>query len=158
MIGKLFINDKDAWTTWGVFLADGSYEKLLLPAPMKDYSSNKFRSQSGKQVFVFNPRFDERDVQIEFNVSASNRIEYLQRFGEFITELSSGLIVLKVIELNKEYKFLYVSSIGLSYYERLGKLAVRFNEPGNSVEPIFEVLATEDFQFLLTEDGKTIII
>jgi hypothetical protein len=129
MTGQLYINDKDAWCTWGVYLADGSYQKLLLPPPMKAYTENNFRSHPVKQVFIVNPQPDERDVQIEFCLKANCRADYLRKYEDFVREISFGFVKFQVTEINKGYMFLYQSAVSLSYFKRLGRLLVRFNEP-----------------------------
>lgn len=157
MTGQLFINDKDAWITWGVFLEDGSEAKLLLPPPMKEYTSNNFRSQDGKQVFIVNPKKDERDISLVFCISAITKEKYLLIYDDFVSELTSGLVKLRVQSIDKELNLTVSSFLDLSYYERVGKLSVRFNE-SFSVPVVFDALATEGTDLILTEDGKTILI
>ncbi len=129
MIGELFINDKDAFVTWGVFLEDRSEEKLLKPANNKEYASNKARSQPGKQVFISNPQPEDRDVLLVLCFSAVSREDFLTKYRACLNELNSGLIKFRVPSLGEEYKFTCDGFQELSYYERIGKLSVRFNEP-----------------------------
>jgi len=161
MKGELFINGKDAWLNWKVRLIENSYENLLKPPPMKEYSSNKFRSQPGKQVFILNPRIDERQVIVMFGITCNTRSEYLNTYEAFISEINDGVVEMNVVPINKTYK-LYIEdyqSLSMGTSICAGKLSVRFNESHfDPVNPIFEVLATETLDFILTEDGKTIII
>lgn len=129
MIGDLYINDKDAWLTWGVFLEDNSESKLLLPANPKAYASNNLRNQAGKQVFVSNPQPDERDVLLVFCISAKSKADYLTKYNAFLAEIYNGWINFKVTSLKTTYRFTVSSFQDLSYFDRLGKLSVRFNEP-----------------------------
>lgn len=126
---SLYINDKNAYTEWGIFLEDGSEGKLLLPSPMKAYAENNLRSHPGKQVFVDNPQPDDRDVNLTFCITAKNKAEYLLRHEAFINELQSGVIKLKHTGLNKTFRLIMTNSISFDYYDRLGRLAVRFSEP-----------------------------
>ena len=64
--GQLFINEKDAWLTWGAFMVSDSLDNLLLPPSPKPYTENNFRSQDGKQVFIVNTKKDARDIEVEF--------------------------------------------------------------------------------------------
>ena len=66
MTGDLFINTKDAWTTWGVFLEDGSEDKLLQAAPMKDYSAISQGRKMANRSLATTPKVDERNVTVVF--------------------------------------------------------------------------------------------
>lgn len=131
MIGILYINDKDAWATWKVGLLKGSYSNLLLPAPQKEFSSNNLRNQDGKQVFVSNPRIDERMVQLMFGIDCSSYDDYLLKYESFLTELRKGVILLRVPRLKTVYKLILISFIELNVGSKLqnGTISVRFNEP-----------------------------
>ena len=128
MTGDLFINTKDAWTTWGVFLEDGSEDKLLQAAPMKDYISNKSRQDHGKQVLATTPRVDERNVTVVF-CFAKSATDFITRYKSFITELYLGTMVLQVVRLGITFNLKYISSATLSSMTTLGKVAVTFCEP-----------------------------
>lgn len=129
MIGQLYINDKDAFSTWGACLEQGSENTLQLPAPNKEYVSNKARSQHGKQVSRKLPRKDERDVILYFCISASTRDQFLVIYKSLIDELDSGMTTMKVTRLKQVYKFDAISYQELSFYDNIGRFAVKFNEP-----------------------------
>lgn len=129
MIGQLYINDKDAFTTWGVVLDEGSFAKLLTPAANKEYASNQKRSQHGKQVFRTMPRKEDRDVIITFAIAANSEDDFISKYEIFINEIDSGLILLRVPSLKKVFKLDAKSYQELSYYGYIGKIAVNFNEP-----------------------------
>ena len=48
--GQLYINGKDAYITWGIFLDETALSALMTPAPNKEFISNKYRSKDGKSV------------------------------------------------------------------------------------------------------------
>jgi hypothetical protein len=129
MIGQLYINDKDVFATWGAYLEDGSENALLLPAPNKEYASNKARSQHGKQVFRSSPRKDERDIILYFCLAASTRDEFLTKYEAFTEELDTGMVTMRVPSLKKVYKLDAISYQDLGFYDCTGKFAVKFNEP-----------------------------
>ena len=60
--GQLYINGKDAYLTWGIFLDETALSALMTPAPNKEFISNKYRSKDGKSVIKHNPRLDEREI------------------------------------------------------------------------------------------------
>lgn len=138
MIGQLYINNKDAFGTWGAFLENGSEAKFLNPPANKEYASNDARSQHGKQVFVNNPRMSDRDITIVLGISASSRDDFLTKYRGLVNELNSGLIEVKVMSLKEGYKLTCISYTELSYYDRIGKLSVKFNEPNPNNRIIIE--------------------
>jgi len=128
MTGDLFINTKDAWTTWGVFLEHGSEDKLLQAAPMKDYISNKSRQEDGKQVLATSSQVDERNVTVVF-CFAKAPTNFLTRYKSFVTEMYLGNITMQVVSLGITFNLKYLSSASLSSLTTLGKVAVTFCEP-----------------------------
>ena len=55
MTGQLYINEKDAWTTWGVRMDDGFLDAIDAPLPMKDYIENESRLEHGKHMITTKP-------------------------------------------------------------------------------------------------------
>ena len=154
--GQLYINDRDAWLTWGVYLVGDSIDNLLLPAAPKPYTENNFRSQHGKQMFIVNPKKEAREVSVEFCIQADTRANYLTAYEAFVEALT-GLVVFRLPEFNKEYSLVVSGFLNLGYYGKFGKLSVRFTEPF-SAPVIFNALAAENGSLILTEDNKTILI
>lgn len=157
---QLYINGKDAWVTWGVYLEEGSERALLLPAGNKEFISNKNRSEHGKRVLVDNPRLDERDVQLVFCILAASEDEFLDKYDAFVGELNSGWVQLKVIKVKKVYELTTSGFLDLGYYDQMGKLSVRFNEPNpddRSIIRFYTVLVTNNGKILQTENEKIII-
>jgi hypothetical protein len=50
MEGEFYINDKDAYTTWGISMDTSSLSALMTPPPMKEFIENKSRLENGKRV------------------------------------------------------------------------------------------------------------
>jgi hypothetical protein len=147
MTGDLFIDGIDAWKQWGVFLEDGSIDKLLLPPPAKLHIENKSRSFAGKQVLKKNPQYDERDVTLVFCFASDNKVPFFEghafpnfntRLAAFMYYILEGNVIddklyplsIGVAEIDTVYNVNYVSSVELSSIDnKLGKIAIRFNEP-----------------------------
>jgi len=157
-VGQLFINNKDAWLTWGAFLVSDSLDNLLLPPSPKAYTENDFRSQDGNQVFIVNSKKAARDVQVEFCLSATTPTAYLTAYKSFVNELSNGMVTMRIPLIGTEFRLTVSSYLSLGYYGRFGKLAIRFNEP-YSVPIVAAVLSTENTSnVVIAENGQTIII
>ena len=131
MTGDLFINNQDAYTTWGVNMGEDFLESFLTPSPMKAYIENKSRLENGKQVDTTNAKVDERDVQVTITLEGSSQADYLSKYESFVTELYKGPILMKVPALKKVYHLTYDSSptkMG-NYGLCFGKFTLKFNEP-----------------------------
>lgn len=136
MTDKLYINGVDAWTQWGVFLEEGSYERLLRGAPMKSPIENKSALQHGKDVYLTSRKVDERDVQVVFCFKKST--DFLTKYKSFIETIQAGKVIegetypleLGVKDLGIVYKLVYSECVDMSGMGLIaGKVAVRFNEP-----------------------------
>lgn len=135
MIGELLINNKDAYTTWGITLEEGSFAKLLKPAEVKDYATNNIRSQPGQQVFVKNIQPKERDFFLVFWITSNSNERYLELYRSFLREFDKGIIKLDVPALKEGYYLRYNGCQEIGYHGRIGKVAIRFVEdnPRNRV-------------------------
>lgn len=132
MLGELYINDKDAWSTWKARLVDDSLDNLESSASMKSYVTNNARSQDGAQIFISNPRIDMRSVILTFAIICESRLDYLSKKRDLEMELRKGLTLFKVVPLSLIFKLhldenstmTLLSGTGL----RDGKFTIRFTE------------------------------
>ena len=88
MEGEFYINDKDAYTTWGISMDTSSLSALMTPPPMKEFIENKSRLENGKRVITSNPRVDERNITLTFNLTAKSEDQFFVRYNSFCEELS----------------------------------------------------------------------
>ena len=119
MTGQLFINDMDAYTTWGAVMDEGCFEELLKPTTPKPFVENDFRSIAGKQVLPKNPQPQAREIKLYISLKCNNLSTYLTNYKAFFGELAAGLIVdevatgkvkLYVPALSTTYKLIYNGS------------------------------------------------
>lgn len=142
--GELFINGKDAYITFGIFLGSERKRKLdnqsalLTPPPAKKHTTVAYRERGGEEVDVSEVRFEARDLSLRFAMLASNEQDFLSKYQAFVDVLKSGMIDLRVSALGKTYKLYYLScpNAGLVLKTRLrttGRIAalwtVKFREP-----------------------------
>lgn len=129
-MGDFLINSVSGWTTWKARLVDESYDNLLLPAPRKEAIETKSANANGKQV-TCSDYFDERTVNLIFDLECSSFSDYKTKYAAFVTALNNKVILLTVSDLGLVYKLKaddftnLVTGSGI----RDGKLTVRFNEP-----------------------------
>lgn len=94
--GQLYINGNDAYLTWGIFLDETALSALMTPAPNKEFISNKYRSKDGKSVIKHNPRLDEREITLPFNMTAKDSDTFLTNYARFCEEvLAKGELVIR---------------------------------------------------------------
>lgn len=131
MIGELFINEKDAYTTWGISMDDTSLSALMTPAPNKVMIENKSRLEHGKRIIISNPRKDERNLTLQINLTAPDKDTFFARYYSFCNELDAGVLDIRTkYQLNVVYHTVYLSCNQFSQFMRgIGKFALKLNEP-----------------------------
>lgn len=130
--GELFINDKDAFKQWGLFINDKSLSTLIEPEPLKEPLTNKTTVTNGKQVRrELQPKVDERDVTLTFQIYALSRYDLFAKLIALKTELKKRRCELRTrYEPNVIYRLDYKSCTQYkSHHNRLATFSVRFNEP-----------------------------
>lgn len=129
----LIINNRNAFTEWGVRLGDGFLDAIGAPAPMKDFIENKSRLEHGKRVIINNPKLDERDVTLTFTIQGNSQADYQAKKSAFQNELYKGALTIQIPSNGSEIYHLIYTGKSISYAQSLdrtfGKLTVKFNEP-----------------------------
>ena len=129
---ELYINGRDAFTTWGVFLNDKSLSALMEPEPLKDPVSNKSTTTDGKQVRrELKPKVDERDITLAVQIFALNRYDLFRKLLSFKTELKKRRCEFRTCyEPDVTYRLDYKSgSQYKSHHRGLATFSLKMNEP-----------------------------
>lgn len=133
MTGDLFINNKDAWTTWGIRMGDGFLDAIDGFNEIKEYIENESRLEHGKRVITENVKIASRQITLQFTIESNSESDYRSKKKAFQTELEKGAINIKVPALGSEvYKLIYLGksiSYGLSPDRCFGKVSSKFEEP-----------------------------
>lgn len=134
MNGELYINGVDAWSNYGVALANESLSALMIPPALKSYVTNESANLNGKIVAdapIALPKVASRDVQVTVYLHASSQQQFLTRYNAFVSVLQGGIVTLRTkYQPTVLYKLTYTSCNQFSQFNgRLAKLVVRFNEP-----------------------------
>lgn len=133
MTGELFINSKDAWTTWGVNMDDGFLDALDAPLQMKDYIENESRLEHGKRMITNSPKVASRDITLGFTITGINETDYRSKKKAFETELQKGAFTLNVPKLSTDvFNLVYAGksvSYGLSLNRCFGHFSMKVTEP-----------------------------
>lgn len=133
MTGDLFINGKDAFSTWGVRMGDSFLDAIDGFNQMKDYIENESRLEHGKRVITDNAKVDSREITLQFTIEGDSESDYRTKKKSFQAELEKGAVNIKIPVLGSEmYKLVYLGksiSYGLSLDRRFGKVSSKFEEP-----------------------------
>lgn len=133
--GQLYINGEDAYLTWGIFLDETALSTLMTPAPNKEFISNKYRSKDGKTVIKHNPRLDEREITLPFNMTAKDSDTFMTNYARFCEDvLAKGELVIRTqFQPNVWYRFIYLSCTQFSQFiQEMAKFSLKLNEPDPS--------------------------
>ncbi len=121
MNGKLYIDGKDAYSEYGVFVEQGGYAQLVQMPSFKTTESTDWPELDGEEVDLTDPKLDTRTLQVQFCITD---IRYAE---DLFDELSSGAYhTFLFTELDKTYKLRMTQNGSFSACIKLGKLALTF--------------------------------
>ena len=66
MRGRLYIDSKDAYAEYGVFLTDQGLNEMIAYAPLKAVNFNDWQEQDGIEADLSNPVLDTKDGTMKF--------------------------------------------------------------------------------------------
>lgn len=117
--GLFFINDLDAYNTYGVFLSEENsgdmenYNSLMRPAESKGHTCVDFREQDGeKYPEKLVTSLKARDIELRFTLEADDKTDFFARRKAFITALRTGTdgwLTLRLADIGQSFKVFYVS-------------------------------------------------
>lgn len=108
MKGDLYIDGKDAYTEYGVYILDGGYTELIAMPQLKTITTNDWQEEDGVEADLSSPVLNTRDLQLK--VAADN---HSNRYFTLIERLSDG-----------SYHTFDVRNIGRVYTLRLVSVSV----------------------------------
>ena len=133
MTGELYINGKDAWTTWGVNMGNGFMDALDAPLEMKAYIEDESRMENGKRVVTGSQTVASRDITLAFTIKGNSENDYRTKKKAFLTELQKGMFTINVPVLgNESYKMIYTGknvSYGMNIARTFGHFTMKVTEP-----------------------------
>lgn len=131
MEGEFYINDKDAYTTWGISMDTSSLSALMTPPPMKEFIENKSRLENGKRVITSDSKIDERNITLTFNLTAKSEDQFFVRYNSFCEELATGVLHIRSkYQPNVVYKTIYLSCNQFTQFMRgIASFSLKLVEP-----------------------------
>lgn len=145
MNGLLYINERDVWIDFGVWLAEEkegdtkNYSALQKPPAVKSHVAVSFREQDGEKLpEKLVQRWEPRDISLKFAVAAADEASFAARRDAFISFLKKGIdgwLDMRVPELGKTYRIHYKDCSDFECLEDIGGgmvaalFTVKFREP-----------------------------
>ena len=128
--GQLYINGDDAYTTYGVSLADGAKAVLMQPVALKERVTNSSRLEHGKRYINLGLKKESREITLEMHMVSSSWSDYLTKYAAWNALLMGGTLNISTSwQSGVVYKCLYLSCSQFAEYGGLAKFALRLVEP-----------------------------
>lgn len=139
MTGKLFIDGRDAFTEYGIFVESSGFKQLIQFASFKKLDETDWPEEDGTEVDLTAPMLDTRSLQIQFCIV---NVRYAE---DLFDELSIGAYhTFEFRDLKRTYRLRMTQNGSFKSKIKLGKLTVSFADD-------FPVVPTGDYYPL----GKT---
>ena len=147
MTGRFYIDDKDAYSEFGIFIAEGGYNELLSYAPLKAVESNDWPEEDGQEFDLSAPALDTRELVLKF---AAHRVLRVGAFVELLSDHAYHTFDFRSI--GRTYKLRLASQSALNLAGRLETFSLKFDNdfplPDNYtyVEPQSELVAQSGYE------------
>lgn len=140
MTGVLYINGKDAYTTWHAFFDSSSLSSLMTPPPLKDAVSNNSRLEHGKRVMYNGRKIADRDITLVLQMTAPNEEVFFERYNSLCEEFAHGRLEIQTkYQPGIVYKMDYISCSQFTQFLRgIAKFTLKLNEPNPKDRKISE--------------------
>ena len=155
--GKYYIDGKDLWTVFNMFVEEGTDDFLRYPAK-KDSITHDWQDSNGIDVDLTRVFFTERSITLRLGMIVSNEADFWSKYNQFLMQMAlPGLRRIEPKSLGERsfycfYKectdFMWVTRI-----KNVNKIGIKFTL--NMVEPNPEI--ANDTVFIVDEDGRFLV-
>ena len=148
MKGRLYIDGKDAYTEYGVYVVQGGWNELVAYPPLKAVDGNDWQEEDGIDVDLSAPVLNTREVSLKIAFS-----DFGNRFFAFISILSDDAYhTFDCRYIKRTYRLRLVSQPNLSVAQAIGTATLKFADdfplPGYTYKrPTSNVAAYDDYTF-----------
>jgi len=119
--GRLFIDNKDAFTEYGVFVERYGYKALIQMPPFKTPESTEWEEYDGAEFDLTDPVLDSKTFQMQFCVMNVSQVSDL-----FYVLSDKSYHIFNFVELGRSYKLRLSQNQNISSRVSLGKMTVSF--------------------------------
>lgn len=148
MKGRLYIDGKDAYTEYGIYVVDGGWNELIAYPPLKPVATNDWQEEDGIEADLSYPVLDSREVSLKVAFSG-----LYSRFDLFIELLSDRAYhTFECSYIRRRYRLRLISLPNFEEAELLGmatlKLADDFPMQNyNYIAPMSNIPTVNDYSF-----------
>lgn len=122
MVNRLFIDGKDAYLQYGVYVVSGGWNELIAYPPLKSYDSNDWQEYDGVEADLSAPVLDTHEVSVKFAVGG-----LFSRFCAFVELLSDGAYhILDCAYIGRKFKLRMTKHPNLEIAKELGTATIKF--------------------------------
>lgn len=147
MKDRFYIDGKDAFTEFGVFVVAGGYNELVAFPSLKTVKSNEWQEEDGIEPDLSDPVLDTKEFAMKFALTGES-----YRFGGFIELLSDKAYhAFHFKEIGRTYRLRLVSHSNMDTAVQLGLITLRLADDFplngyNYVAPASTISAREDYE------------
>lgn len=148
MKGRLYIDGKDAYTEYGVYVIQGGWNELIAYPPLKPVATNDWQEEDGIEADLSSPVLDSREASLKVAFSG-----LYSRFDLFIELLSDRAYhTFECAYIHRRYRLRLISLPNFEEAELLGmatlKLADDFPiQNYNYIAPMSNIPTVNDYSF-----------
>lgn len=120
MSGRFYIDGKDAFTEYGIYVQEGGYNELVAFPPLKAVTSNDWQEEDGIEPDLSEPTLNTKEFSLKIVLSG---MDY--RWGGFIERLSDKAYhTFDFREIGRTYRLRLVSNPNTDLATLLGFITV----------------------------------
>lgn len=146
MKGRTYVDGKDIYIAYGVYVVGGGYKELVAYPPLKDVELDDWQEEDGVEADLSAPKLDSRTIQMQFAASGLDN-----RYLSFIALLGDGAYhTFQIDEIERTYQLRLMQQPSLDYNKTLGKFTLKFADdfPLNDytyTAPRSSIMKVEDY-------------
>ena len=121
MKGRLYIDGRDAYAEFGVYVIQGGWNELIAYPPLKPVESNDWQEEDGIEADLSSPVLNTREVSLRIAFGGLDN-----RLLELLELLSDGAYhMFDCRHIGRMYKLRLVSMPNLTITERIGTVTLK---------------------------------
>lgn len=124
MTGRLYIDGKDAYKQWGVYVVSGGWNELISYPSLKSVDYNDWQEEDGIEADLSDPKLNAKEASL--NIAYGG---LYSRFIEFITLLADGAYhEFNCVHIRRQFKLRMTQMPNLNYAKILGFATIKLSD------------------------------
>lgn len=158
-IGKYYIDGKDLWTTFGIFVESGSDTFLQFPK-RKESITHDWLDSNGLDVDTSRVFFEARTPELKFSIIAANEADFWNFYTGWLAEWAKpGTRRITISEFEKDFYVIYQECSSFTRFTRIKdgydrfvacKFTIRLMEPDPNINKSQVFLVDEAGRYIIT--------